>query len=119
MKLEDFRHRWARLKQDHPMPLIDRRRVIGERMMISNVTLHEGCRVAPHSHDNEQFIVLLEGRIRFLVGPTEDSLEEVVLEGGEVYHLKPGVWHGAEALADSHVLDLFSPPSEKTGVDAR
>ena len=37
-------YRWEDLAQDHPMPSLGRRRIIGEKMMISEITLHEGCR---------------------------------------------------------------------------
>jgi hypothetical protein len=32
-------------------------------------------------------------------------------------HLRSGVPHSAEALEPTLVLDIFSPPSEKTGID--
>jgi quercetin dioxygenase-like cupin family protein len=111
--------RWRDLPQDHPMALIDRRRVIGSHLMISEVHLHRGFRVPTHHHANEQFAWVLSGRVRFGIG-ADDSSErrEVILSAGEMLHLPPGVPHSAEALEDSMVVDLFSPPSEKTGVDA-
>ncbi|MCA9311645.1 MAG: cupin domain-containing protein [Phycisphaerales bacterium] len=111
-------HRWDTLAVDHPMDLIDRRRVIGERMMISHVTLHRGFRVAPHRHDNEQITVLLSGRLRFTLGE-EGATEIRDMVAGEVLHLPGDVRHGAEALETCVVLDLFSPVSQTTGVDAR
>ena len=59
---------WSEQPIDRPMPLIDRKRIIGEQMMISQVTLHRGFKVATHSHANEQFAVVLSGRIRFGIG---------------------------------------------------
>jgi quercetin dioxygenase-like cupin family protein len=107
------------LPQDHPMPLIDRRRIIGSHMMMSEVRLHKGFTVSTHHHANEQFAWVISGRVRFGIG-AQDSPErqEVTLTAGEVLHLPPNVPHSAEALEDSTVIDLFSPPSEKTGVDA-
>ena len=32
-------------------------------------------------------------------------------------HLPSNVAHSAEALEDSYMFDLFSPPCEKTGID--
>jgi len=112
-------HRWSSLPTDRPMPLIDRRRIIGERMMISEVRLAKGFRVPTHRHDNEQFAVVLSGRIRFLINEGAPDQREATLVGGEVIHLPPNLPHAAEALEDTHVLDLFSPPSEKTGVDGQ
>ena len=111
-------YRWADLPTDKPMPLIQRRRIIGQNMMISQVLLKEGFVVPSHVHENEQFACVVRGRIRFGIG-AEGSPEhqEVELTGGEVLHLPANVPHSAEALAETLILDLFSPPSEKTGID--
>lgn len=112
-------YRWTDLSRDHPMPLIERRRIIGQRMMISEVLLHKGFRLGTHAHDNEQFAVVLSGRIRFGIG-ADDSPQrsEVTLTGGEVIHLPANLPHSAEALEETLILDLFSPVSMGTGVDA-
>jgi quercetin dioxygenase-like cupin family protein len=113
-----IRYRWQDLPHDHPMEKIDRRRIIGEKMMLSEVFLHKGFHVSTHSHQNEQFAVVLSGEVRFGIG-AKGSAEryEIVLKGGEVLHLPANVPHSAQALADSRLIDLFSPPSETTGVD--
>ena len=49
------RYRWADLPTDRPMDLLERRRIIGQRMMMSEVLLQPGCHVPTHSHENEQF----------------------------------------------------------------
>lgn len=101
------------------MPLIDRRRIIGDRLMISEVHLHKGFKLHTHQHDNEQFGVVLSGRIRFGIGADgSPDRYEVTLTGGQVIHLPSNLPHSAEALEDTHILDLFSPPSAGTGVDA-
>lgn len=111
--------RWSEQPQDQPMPLIDRRRIIGRHMMISQVYLHKGSVVGTHHHANEQFAWVTSGRVRFGIGAEDSpSRREVTLVAGEILHLPPKVPHSAEALEDSQVVDLFSPPSEKTGVDA-
>ena len=114
------KHVWANLPTDTPMPLLARRRIIGEKAMLSEVRLSRGCKVPTHAHENEQFAVILSGRLRFGIG-AEGSRErsEVVVGAGEVLHLPSNVPHSAEALEDTLVLDIFSPPSEKTGIDRR
>ncbi len=100
------------------MPLIARRRIIGQNIMISEVHLSRGFVVPTHQHENEQFAVVLSGRIRFGIGPDgSPDRYETTLVGGEVIHLPGNVPHSAEALEDTVVLDLFSPPSAETGVD--
>jgi quercetin dioxygenase-like cupin family protein len=100
------------------MPLIERQRVMGEQMMISRVQLHKGFKVSTHSHPNEQFGIVLSGQIRFGIGADGDpDRYETTLTGGEVIHLPANVPHSAEAIEDTLILDLFSPPSATTGVD--
>lgn len=110
--------KWNQLPIDRPMAQIERRRVIGTNMMVSRVELTKGFTVPTHQHANEQIAMVMSGRLKFGLG-AEGSVarREVVVSAGELVHLPPDVPHSAEALEDSVVLDLFSPPSEKTGVD--
>ncbi len=111
---------WDSLPVDHPIDLIDRRRIVGEQMMISHVTLHKGFRVPSHQHPNEQFAVVLSGKMRFEIFDTADSPPRILELGpDQVLHLPGGVPHAAEAIETSVVLDLFSPPTEQTGVDQK
>ncbi len=111
-------YRWTDLPTDKPRPLLERRRIIGRKMMIAEVLIEKGFVVPSHAHENEQFACVIRGRIRFGLG-VEGSPEhhEVELTDGEVLHLPANVPHSAEALQETLVLDLFSPPSEKTGID--
>jgi quercetin dioxygenase-like cupin family protein len=109
-------HTWAAMAGDRPMPLVDRRLLRGEHAMVARLTLHEGCVVEPHTHENEQFAVVLSGRVRFTLGDAgAERVEELV--GGQVLQVPGHVRHGAEALETSELLDVFSPVSETTGVD--
>ncbi|HYE63674.1 MAG TPA: cupin domain-containing protein [Phycisphaerales bacterium] len=105
-------YRWSELAVDRPMERITRRRVVGANVMISHVTLERGFVVPPHSHSNEQMVCVISGALRFTLAGSER-----VVRAGEVLHLPGGVEHGAEAIEDSVVMDVFSPVSEKTGVD--
>lgn len=100
------------------MPLLSRRRVIGEKAMISEVRLEKGCRVPTHAHENEQFTCIVAGKLRFGIG-AEGAADryEVDVSAGEVIHLPANVPHSADALEDTRVLDIFSPPSATTGID--
>jgi len=111
---------FADLPTDCPMPLIDRQRIIADKMMISRVLLHKGFRVERHAHENEQIAVVLSGKVNFLLGEAgTDSEHTKTLTAGQAIVLPPNVPHGAEALEDTLILDLFSPPSETTGIDQR
>lgn len=109
-------HRWDDLSCDRPLERLVRRRVIGERVMLSHVTLEKGCHVESHAHENEQMAVVLSGAVRFALGDGDDA-STLDVRAGEVLHLPSGLPHAATALDDSVVLDVFSPPSEATGID--
>jgi quercetin dioxygenase-like cupin family protein len=98
------------------MALLSRQRVLGEKAMISRVVLEQGCDVPVHSHDNEQVSVIISGRLRFTLGD-EATVREVV--AGEVLMLPSGCPHGAYAVEETVVLDIFAPPSAVTGIDRR
>jgi quercetin dioxygenase-like cupin family protein len=111
---------FADLPSDSPMPLIDRQRIIADKMMVSRVLLHKGFRVERHSHENEQIAVVLSGKVEFLLGEagTESEYTETLTAGQSIV-LPANVPHGAEAIEDTLILDLFSPPSETTGIDQK
>lgn len=113
-------HRWSDLPTDAPMALLTRQRIIGDKAMISRVVLMRGCVVPPHAHENEQFACTISGKLRFMIG-AEGSKDrrEIIAAAGEVLHLPANVPHSAEALEDTVVLDIFSPPSATTGIDRR
>jgi quercetin dioxygenase-like cupin family protein len=109
----------ADLPTDRPMSRIERRRVIGERMMISDVVLEPGFDLASHRHENEQFMVVLSGRCVFGLGEAgSGTFREVEVSAGQVLVVPPMVWHSCRALERTRILDLFSPVSAGTGVDA-
>ena len=110
--------RWSELPVDRPMPKLARRRVIGEKTMISEVRLDKGCCVPTHAHKNEQFSCILSGKLRFGIG-AENAADryEVDVSAGEVIHLPSNLPHSADAIEDTCVLDIFSPPSATTGID--
>ncbi len=110
---------WSKLPTDAPMPLLSRKRVIGEKMMISELVLQPGCTVPVHHHENEQFSCVLRGHLRFTVLDATGVVSTVEVRDGDVLHLPSHVPHGVVAIEETLVLDLFSPPSAKTGIDQR
>ncbi|MFN3242312.1 MAG: DinB family protein [Planctomycetota bacterium] len=105
--------RWQELPHDAPIERLERHRVVGREAMISHITLHEGCDVPVHAHANEQFACVLSGKVAFTLADGEQR----VLGAGEVLHLPSFAPHGARAIETAVVLDVFSPPSESTGID--
>lgn len=111
-------HKWKHLPADTPLADIERRRIIGEHVMLSHITLGKGSTVPPHAHPNEQMVVVLSGHIRFELGePDSGDVQTLDVKGGEVLHLPPNLKHSAVAIEKTIVVDVFSPPSETTGID--
>jgi quercetin dioxygenase-like cupin family protein len=102
--------RWDDLPKERLSPLLERRLIWGERVMVSHVYLAKGCVVPRHAHDNEQMTYILEGVLRFWIG--DDEAETIDVAAGEVLHLPGGVPHKAEALDDTLDVDIFSPPRQ-------
>ncbi|MGD2067665.1 MAG: cupin domain-containing protein [Gemmatimonadota bacterium] len=101
-------HRWEDIPREQVTPALARRLVTGERMMMAQVYLDEGCVVPKHSHENEQLTWIVEGALRFKLG--EDGGREVVLRAGEVLHIPSNLPHEAVALEDTLDVDIFAPP---------
>jgi unsaturated pyranuronate lyase len=103
-------YRWDDLPREQLSPLIGRRLVTGERLMISHVYLDEGAIVPKHEHDNEQLTYILEGCLRFALG--DDGSQVVEVRAGEVLHIPSGLPHEAVALEDTLDVDVFAPPRQ-------
>lgn len=106
---------WHREPAEALSPAIARQVLHTETMTLARLRLARGALVPVHRHDNEQISTVLEGRLRFVVGG-----EERIVSAGESVALAANEPHEVEALEDSLVLDVFSPPREdwRRGEDA-
>jgi quercetin dioxygenase-like cupin family protein len=100
--------RWSDVPLEKVTEQLDRKLLTGERIMLAQVFLKQGCIVPKHQHENEQFTYIVSGALKFFLG--EDGAETQVVGAGEVLHIPSMVWHRAEALEDTLDLDVFSPP---------
>lgn len=103
-------YRWEDMAKEELTPLIKRRLVTGERLMLAHVYLARSAVVPRHAHDNEQLTYVLEGALRFWLG--DDEADVVDVAAGEVLHIPSNVPHKAEALEDTLDVDVFSPPRQ-------
>ncbi|RIH88473.1 Cupin domain protein [Meiothermus luteus] len=89
-------------------PGVARRLVaLGQRMMAIRVRFSEGAEGALHAHPHEQITQVLRGRFRFWLGA-----RELELAPGDTLLIPAGVEHGALALEEGELLDIFSPLRE-------
>ncbi len=81
--------------------------VHGEKTLLAELRLEKGRRLPRHAHPQEQTGHLVSGRMRLSIG--EDIFET---EPGDSWCIPGGVEHGAEILADSVAIEVFSPVRE-------
>ena len=87
---------------------IERRMVVGSRLMACR--LHFAPRVVTpvHRHPHEQMTLVEQGRVRFFI-----EGEERIAGPGEVLHFPSNIEHGATMLEEEVVLvDIFTPIRE-------
>ena len=109
---------WVNVPMDSPVPLLDRQKVMGDKMLMAMVHLAKGCHVAVHHHDSEQFAFVMSGRVKWTLGEegTPDR-REVEVSGGNLVRLPSNFPHGVDALEDTVILDVLAPAGPM-GVDS-
>ena len=76
-------------------------------MMLVRHRMENGWVGTKHSHPHEQMVYVVSGHIVF-----ESPLGKVEAKAGDSFLVPGGVEHQAWALADSEVLDIFTPYRE-------
>jgi len=76
----------------------------GETTHLTEVRLRKGAVVPEHQHLEEQTGYLVSGRMRFF-----GANGVVFAKPGDSWTFDRGVVHGAEALEDCVVVEVFSP----------
>lgn len=79
----------------------------GGKMMAVEVTFKKGGVGTVHAHPHEQISYILKGSFEF-----ELEGKKYILKEGDSYYVAPNLMHGAVALEDSMILDLFTPQRE-------
>jgi quercetin dioxygenase-like cupin family protein len=103
-------HNWNDVPLEPLNPLLDRRMISGEKMMIAQILLRKDCLVPRHEHENEQITYVISGAQKCLLGENQD--EEVIVRAGEVLVIPSNLPHSALALEDTVDVDVFCPPRE-------
>ena len=99
--------RWDTVPREQVSDLIGRRMIYGEKVMLVRWEFAKGCYVASHRHPNEQVAVVESGQLRMVIDG-----EESTLGAGDIRVIPPNTSHDAEAIEDTVVIDIFSPPRE-------
>jgi quercetin dioxygenase-like cupin family protein len=89
----------------YPEPGLERR--IGAknpRIMVTEHRMKTGWVGTAHSHPHDQAVYVVSGHLRVRVGD-----EHFEIRAGDTFVVNGGVEHQASALADSVVVDVFTP----------
>ena len=80
----------------------------GEHMQLVWARYEPDASYTLHTHEHEQFSVLLQGRLRLTVG---DEVREI--GPGDMWHAPANVPHGGEIVGREAVVfvDIYGPPS--------
>ncbi len=62
-----------------------------------------------YHRQKDETLYLLRGSLRFWGGPSQDHLEELVMEEGDSVRIRPGTVHRMEAVTDVDVLEASTP----------
>lgn len=91
-----------------PAPGITRRILArGGNMMGVEASFEKGAVGAVHQHEHEQVSYIVSGSFEYVA----DGIK-YTLKAGDSYYVAPNVPHGATALEDAVILDIFTPQRE-------
>lgn len=91
-----------------PAPGITRRILAhGGKMMGVEATFEKGAIGSEHRHPHEQVTYVLSGKFEYTC-----EGKKYLLGPGDSYYVQPDWLHGAVALEDGVLLDIFTPQRE-------
>lgn len=74
--------------------------------MLCHIEMKEGAKIPLHHHEPVQIGICLSGKVRFI---GEGSEDEFIATTGDGYVMASNEPHGAVALEDSIVVEVFTP----------
>ena len=88
--------------------------IAGEAMTLLEISYKAGGRSEPHVHRHESIVYVVRGRVRTVIGS-----ETHTLGPGDACRHPAGELHAVEALEDSLVVEIKSPPPDLGGLFGR
>jgi quercetin dioxygenase-like cupin family protein len=98
----------SQAKESHPEPALTRRVLAyNDKLLLAEHEMVKGWAGAMHSHPHDQVVYVVRGHLRVnCLGKSVD------LRSGDTFVVRGGVQHGASAVEDSLVIDVFTPCRE-------
>ena len=81
--------------------------VYGDKTLMTEVLLEKGAIIPPHGHPYEQTGYLVSGRMEFIINGIKH-----ITEPGDSWSIASNVEHGATAIEETRVVEVFSPVRE-------
>jgi|SRR5690606_4350198 len=79
----------------------------GTNMTFGLVEIKAGSDLPPHHHEHEQITYIIEGQLDMLIGG-----KPYTLTSGMYFVIPSNTPHGAKAITDCKVIDVFNPVRE-------
>ncbi len=101
---------WDDVPSEEVTPMMSRKIVAGEKMMIAKMQFKDGFKVPLHHHENEQITSVISGTIRFWFGANKE--QQFDLGPGEMVVIPPNLPHEAIMIGDVEEIDSWAPPRQ-------
>jgi quercetin dioxygenase-like cupin family protein len=98
---------WNRMEAEQLNPRVRRKAIHTQNMTIARLEIQKSAVVPEHHHVHEQVATVESGALKFFIDGGE-----LIVRAGESIAIPPNVPHGVEAMEDTVVVDVFSPPRE-------
>ncbi len=96
--------------QEKPEGIVRRTLAYNDETMLCHFTMAKGATIPLHNHRASQIGYVMSGVVKFL-GSEEG--ESFIVSVGDSYVFEPHQMHGAEALEDAELVEVFSPAREE------
>ena len=80
----------------------------GKNMSFGYVEIKAGTIMPKHQHVHEQITYIIEGQLDMNIDDVDYSLTP-----GSYHVIPSNVWHGANAITDCKLIDVFGPVREE------
>jgi quercetin dioxygenase-like cupin family protein len=99
---------WEDIPEEEVTPLMRRKLLYGEKLMIAKMKFKNGFVVPLHQHENEQITQVISGTIRFWFGANKERVIDI--HAGESIVIPSNVPHKALMIGDVEETDTWAPP---------
>ena len=99
---------WQEITPEKPAEGIERRMIIGDKLMACRLHFQPQVVTPVHTHIHEQLTFVLQGKVKFTI-----EGKERIVSAGDVLQFASNTPHGATMLDEEVVLiDVFTPLRE-------